>query len=64
MKIQIQTGIDATKFQNLMHQIATAGYECQAHAERKKHAERLKLLGKQCERMLPAQGDLFGGEES
>lgn len=62
MKTTIQTGIDASKFQTLMYQLAQAGAEADAHEAHRKHLQRLKLLGKQCERN--AQGELFGGEEN
>ncbi len=61
MKLQIQSGIDATKFQLLMREMALTGYQCQAHAEREIYKAKLKLMGKRAE-LPPAQGDLFGEE--
>lgn len=65
MKITIQSGIDARPLQQAIYQTIATGMECDAHAARQRHADRLKLLAKQCERYVPAPapGDLFGGEE-
>lgn len=46
MKTTIQDGIDARKFQGLMYSLATAGYEIQERAARKKAAELAKLSPK------------------
>lgn len=50
MKTTIQDGIDARKFQGLMYSLATAGYEIQERAARKKAAELAKLAPAKAQR--------------
>ncbi len=57
MKITVQTGLDATRFQQLMYSLAIAGAEADAKAAQKRAAERVRLSPK-AERATP-QRSLF-----
>jgi len=58
MKLQIQQGIDARPFAQLMYELAVAGQGAQEAAKRARHAE--------LEKLAPAKGQrgLFDEEEA
>lgn len=63
MQLVVQEGKEpvADSLRQAIYKAIQAGAECEAHEARRKHAERLKLLGKRCEGYVPegGQGSLF-----
>jgi len=63
MQVIVQEGKEpvADSLRQAIYKAIQVGAECDAHAARERHAERLKLLGKRCEEYVPkgGQGSLF-----